>query len=396
MAGKTIKLAIDANEANTTNRVGSNVYAFELLMAMSKIVESSQDIVCTLLLAAPPVSDMPPATKKWQYIVIGPARFWTQWALPIFLYRNKGDFQLLFTPGHYAPQLCPVPYVSSVMDTAYISHPTHFLLKDYLQLKYWTRFSVRKAQKVIAISQSTKNAVIEHYGISPKNVVVAYPGFRTEKTKLSHNQQVLILKQLKVTQPFILFIGTIQPRKNLDKLVESYEILTHKLWGRKLKSKKNTTITSSPPQLVIAGKAGWLSQNILERIKNSPVAKQIIMTGYITEDQKSALLNNAACTTLLGTEEGFGIPPLESMAVGTIPVVANSASLPEVIGDAGYLVNPFNPPEIAETFYSILNLSAKQRSILRRKMRQQINKFSWERTAEVVLAALKEVAGRYT
>ena len=135
----TYNFVIDGNEANTPSRVGSNIYAFKILESLFKIISTRTDIAITVVLASEPVVDMPNETLNWSYKVVQPTRFWTQWALPLHLFLHKNTYDVFYTPGHYAPRLCPIPSVSSVMDTAYLEYPDQFKKTDTLKLTEWTK-----------------------------------------------------------------------------------------------------------------------------------------------------------------------------------------------------------------------------------------------------------------
>lgn len=149
---KPLRLAIDGNEANVKQRVGSNVYAFEVIKQLYELTKNPKKFDCTILLAHKGLADLPPARSNWQYKVLTPQRLWTQWALPLHLFWQQKQYDLFFTPGHYAPRFSAVPYVSSVMDLAFLEFPEQFQKNDLYQLKHWTYYSVRHAKKVITIS----------------------------------------------------------------------------------------------------------------------------------------------------------------------------------------------------------------------------------------------------
>lgn len=382
---KTIRIAIDGNEANVSNRVGSNVYAFELLKAMEELTRDQEKYSFTVLLRQSALSDMPTARDGWQYQVVKPTFLWTQIGLPIYLYLNESKFDVFFTPGHYAPRLSAVPYVSSVMDLAFLKFPDQFEKSDFIQLKNWTTYSVKHAKKVIVISEATKGDVIKIYHKKPSDVEVAYPAIEPlpyvyEKTEKQ------FFAQSGIHAPYFLFVGTIQPRKNIIRLVEAFEIVCRELIGNKNKQKQRV------PQLVLAGKVGWLADETIQRIKSSPFYEYIIMTGFIDDRLKPALYGNATASVLVGLYEGFGLPPLESLHYGCVPIVSNNSSLPEVVGDAGFLVDPTDTKHIAEALKFALSLKAKQKAQLRKKGREQVKKFSWQTSAEKVLAVLESVA----
>lgn len=377
------RFAIDGNEANVIQRVGSNVYAFEVLTYLEKLTSKSDEYNVTVLLSSPPVVDMPIERAGWTYKVVKPRPMWTQIGLPTHLFLHKKEYDVFFTPGHYAPRTSAVPYISSVMDLAFLQYPKQFRHKDYMQLKEWTRYSVKHAAKVLAISEFTKQAIIKTYKKKKEDVFVAYPSL---PESAAHEKEPItwLKKELGVSGPYVLYVGTLQPRKNLVTLVKAFELFSEKYPKKKEK-----------PLLVIAGKIGWLAEETLKTIENSPVKEQIKVIGYVTEGQKQLLYRKSLCAVLIGLYEGFGIPPLEAMANGTLPVVANTSSLPEVVGEAGFTVDPTSVKDIADTFGEISTLGARQRASLLKKGRVQVKAFSWQKSAEHILEALREVADRH-
>ncbi len=394
-----INIAIDGNEANVTQRVGSNAYAFELLVALEKILQEKADVTVEVLLATPAVEDLPASREGWTYRVFGPTAFWTQWALPWYLFSYRHKYNVLFTPGHYAPRVSAVPYVSSVMDLAYFDFSKQFRKKDLLQLREWTRYSVRHAKRVVAISEFTKQDVVSKYGLPAEKVVVAYPGLRTSSLPtIKEKEKMSTLEKWKISQPYVLYVGTLQPRKNLEKLVEAFELVVEQAKAESKENRKKSsyltmnTSKAESLQLVIAGKTGWLADSLLHRIQASPLKKRIILTGYVTEMEKHILYRESVASVLIGLYEGFGIPPLEAMLAGTLPIVSNTTSLPEVVGDAGIQVNPLDTKSIATGIKKALFQPAKERAALLKKGRQQMKKFNWETSAQVILDTLLAVA----
>jgi len=378
-----VHLAIDGNEANIKNRVGSNVYAFKIIKALAYLINKDKTLEATVLLAQPPLADLPKATPSWHYQVVKPVKFWTQFAEPLHLFLNKNKYQALFTPGHYAPRLCPIPYVSSVMDLGYLHFPNQFKTNDLLQLKNWTRYSVKSAKKIIAISEFTKQEVINSYHRSADDVVVAYPADNLGRQPVPTAKIRAFFKKHRIGDDYFLFIGTLQPRKNLINLIKGFEIFC----------KENEFNYSQPqPKLVIGGKVGWLTENLLNYIETSPTKSNIILTGYIPAEIIPSLYQHALASILIGIYEGFGIPALESMHLGTIPIVSNNSSLPEVVDKAGLQVNPHKPEIIAEALTEVWRMPAKEHDQYKLLMKEQIKKFSWQKSAQTILTTLKQVA----
>lgn len=387
---KQLHIAIDGGEANVENRVGSNVYAFEILTYLEEILRKRPEISVTVLLATEKIADLPDERKGWKYEIFGPQKFWTQWALPIHLFLHKKEYDLLFTPGHYAPRLSPIPYVSAVMDTAYLEYPEQFKRSDTLKLTNWTEYSVKHAQKVITISKFSKEQVVKHYGKHPDDVIIAYPSAALETIRVVAKDKNKLFRQHNITEPYFLFVGTIQPRKNIETLIEAFEIFNRMSAGRSLKKKstRSKTATNKKAKLVLAGKVGWLSEPILNRIAASPLSKRIITTGFISQTEKQILYQHATASCLLGLYEGFGIPPLESLYFNTVPIVSNTTSLPEVVGDAGLLADPKNPQEIADQMWHAYSMSTIQKRNFKKAAREQIKQFDWKKSAQTVLDTL--------
>jgi len=386
-----LRLAIDANEANTAQRVGSNVYAFELIKALEVLLRELP-IEANILLSKPPESDLPAERAGWKYSVFGPVKLWTQWALPLHLFQHRTDYDLLFTPSHYAPRISPIPYISAVMDTAYLEFPDQFTVLDRLQLTEWTRYSVRGARHVITISQHAKQSVCDAYKLPSDKVSVIYPAANPSSQSLSEIERVKFFSEHHISRPYVLYVGTLQPRKNLDVLISAFESFSQQL-ARSYKSRKQPLSTSpnrGAPCLVLAGKVGWLAEPILKRIQESPFRARIITPGYISDAEKRTLYEHALCTTLVGSHEGFGIPPLEAMLYGSIPVVARATSLPEVVGNAGFSIGPGDTKALAQTFREIIELGAKQRAILLKAGREQAAKFSWQKSAAELVKLLAQ------
>lgn len=372
----TLAIGVDASEANVVNRVGSNVYAFEILKQLEMITRQ-QPVRWTVFLSAEPVSDLPAERDGWQYQLLKPGAFATQIALPLTLFAKRREFNVFFTPGHYAPRWCPIPYANCVMDLAFEYFPEQFRTKDLYQLRNWTEYSVKNAAHVFAISEATKRDVIEHYRLTPEQVSVAYPALSIANQENIPDQRLLNKWGLK--SPYLLYVGTLQPRKNLIRAIQAFE---------KLKQNSNFETV----KLVLAGKVGWLAEEIQQTAQQSPFTQDIIFTGYVTELEKTVLMKHAAATFLVGLYEGFGMPPLESLAVGTVPIVSHSSSLPEVVGEAGILVDPTSVDSIADGFRYALQLKSSVKADFQHKATQQLKKFSWEKSAQLILNKLKALA----
>lgn len=363
-------IGIDGNEANLSRRVGANQYAFELLWSLYKIKNTYQWVI---YLREKPLSDMPPEKESWQYRVIGPRKFWTQWRLPLDLYLHRPQPDIFFSPVHYTPRFSPIPVVVSIMDLGYLKFPEQFTKKDLYQLTSWTAKSIKKSVHIFAISQRTKDDIIERYGIPKERITVTYPGYDQEKFK-SQNLKVKneeIKKKYNISGDYILFLSTLKPSKNVENLIEAYKILSDEDLELKL---------------VITGKKGWMYDSIFEKVKSLGLEKKVIFTDFIPDEDVVGLMGGASVFCLPSFWEGFGIPVIEAMAMGIPVVVSNAGSLPEVAGKAGVIVDPYRPEDIALG----IKQAREERDKLQIEGLKQIKEFSWEECGKKTLEVLEK------
>ncbi len=361
-------VGIDGNEANVLNRVGSNVYAYEVLHALHAWLEREQKFSVIVYVSTEPFDDLPAETAWWRYEVIAHQPLWTLWRLPLELWMHR-KINLFYSPGHYLPSTAPVPMVPTIMDIAFEFFPEQFRKKDYWQLHYLTQRSVQSAEHVFAISEATKSDIVEHYGRQSDEVSVAYPGAPKNIERPSQQVRTRVRAKFGLNSPYVLYVGTIQPRKNLERLIGAFEIVRAGGWTG---------------DLVIAGKVGWKSEGTVQRVSSSPVQAHIHQLGFVTDQEKYALISDADVLALPGLYEGFGIPPLEAITLGTVPVVSNVSSLPEVVGEEGIQVDPESVEDIARGLQEALASTPNEKKKMLDKLQAHTSQFSWERTGEIV------------
>lgn len=361
-------IGIDGNEANQDTRVGVGRYGLELLLQFHNF--QIPNIKFQIYLKDKPRNHMPGIQDGWEYKIVGPRVLWTQIGLPISLFLHKKRPDVFFTPTHYAPRFCPMPSVISVMDTSYLLYPEMFRKKDLYKLKSWTSYSVNNAAKILTISKSTRADIIKVYKVNPERVVATYPGI----DMITRQEDNKILIKHGIRSGYILYVGTLQPRKNLVRLIESFDLLEDKSL-----------------QLIIVGKKGWLFDEIFARVKELKLESRVIFTGFVPDEDLITFYTGAKLLVLVSLYEGFGLPALEAMSYGKPVVVSNVSSLPEIVGEAGILVDPNDSASIALGIAKVLSMTDLDYNKLSDLSKLQANKFNWETTAKETLEVLKGV-----
>lgn len=384
-----MKIAIDGYEANVQQRLGSSQVAFELLRNLEKIDKKNEYLI---LLPSPPLGDLPKERGGWKYKILKPRRLWTRLALPLYLYTTRFKADLMFSPTHYIPRLSPVKRVVTIFDLSFLHFPEMFERRDLWQLKNWTKFSVKNADHIITISNFSKKDIEKQYGVGEDKITVAYPGFNKSIFHSIENKfnTKKILKKYKIDDNYIIYIGTIQPRKNLVRLMEAFAriIHGHHLPGAKAYLEGASLIGGL--KLVIVGKTkgegrqGWMYEETLQTPKKLGIDKRIKFLGYVPTEDLPILLSGALAFIQPSLWEGFGIPVLEAMASGAPVIVSNISSLPEVVGSAGLLVDPYSVDQIEQAIRTIVSDKKLQQKYSKAAL-EQAKKFSWEKMAKQVV-----------
>lgn len=367
-------LGVDANEANVEKRVGISEYAFQILTYLYQFrKEGKNDYEFVIYLKLEPSSSFPEETSWWHYKIVKPVKLWTQIGLPLSLFLSPKRPDVFLTLTHYAPRFSPVPTIVSVMDLSYLHFPETFKKNDLYQLTQWTKYSVEKAARVITISQSSKDDIIKYYKQPFEKISVVHLGLK----KLSMDKKSADLKDFGVTGKFILFVGTLQPRKNITRLIEAYSSLSSEM--------------KEEYQLVIIGKKGWLYDEILAAPQKYGVKTRVLFLDYVTDGQLPYFYKSAEVFVLPSLYEGFGLPVLEAMRYGCPVITSNVSSMPEAGGDAAEYVDPESVESIKDVLTKVLS-DKKLRERMIEKGQEHYKKFTWEKAAGEVLSVIKEVA----
>ena len=370
-------IGIDGNEANVDNRVGVGQYAYNLLLNLYKLDKKNKYII---YLKEEPNSDLPKEKANWQYKIIKPKKLWSRFALPLHFLIFGKKLDLFFSPNHYSPLFCPCPIIPTIHDLGYLKFKKQFTRKDLHQLVNWTKQSLKKAAHIIAVSNFSKNELIKTYQIDPNKINIAYNGV-SSPPKLTSKQEKAVLKKFKLKENnYLLYLGTLKPNKNIPFLIKSFSLFYKK---ELIKSNYQKNF-----KLVIAGKKGWLFKEIFSTVKKEKMIDHIVFTDYINDTQKWSLYKNAIATLLPSTYEGFGIPAIESMKIGTPVIASNIPPLKEILEDTAIFIDPHNQEDFCHKMTRITNPKTRQEySQLGRK---QANKFTWQNTAKSVLKTFQK------
>jgi glycosyltransferase involved in cell wall biosynthesis len=358
-------IGIEAERANHPAKTGVEHYAKELIAHLAKIDRENQ---YTLYLRTPPEAWFSQLPQNFRVKVMPFPKFWTQLRLSWEMLWHPPD--VLFVPASALPLIHPRRSVVTLHDTNFMYYPetdTRFM-RSYLLWSY--RYIVRTAAKIIAISESTKNDLIKFFHVRPEKVAVVYHGY--QKTTLDFNKlSEEVAAQL--PEKYILFLSTIQPRKNLPLLIEAF---------RELKQEN----PDLPHKLVVAGKPGWKFEPILRKIEEN---KDIVVyLNHIADNDRWPVYHKADLFIMPTLYEGFGMWILEAFECDVPVAVSNVSSLPEVGGEAALYFDPNNKAEIKKAMQDVL-MDKSLRDRLVAAGRNRLTLFSWDKCAKETLAVFK-------
>ena len=296
---------------------------------------------------------------------------WTQRVFPRILESDQPD--LLFMPIQMLPFRKPqkLPSVVTIHDLAFFYYPETFPIKDRTLHKLYVKEAIYQADSLIAITEATKNDILHRYDVPDEKIHVVHHGIDHERFRPATEHDQESITQVKntygISKPYILYVGNVQPRKNIQGLIKAYQILRahHK---------------DIDCQLVIAGAEAWMVDKSLKKVHNN-WENDIIFTGRFQDQELAPLLWGATGFTLPSFYEGFGLPTLEAMACGTPVIVADTPALVEVAGDAALAADPHTPKAMAEQLHTLLCQDTLRQDLIQQGYKRA-HTFSWEKSAE--------------
>lgn len=381
-----MRIAIDGRTI-TRSKSGVGMYALRTVESLLRIDPQNE---YHLFLVEENERLTAPNLKKIlipDYDRMGRNRWWENVMLPPYLRKHAID--LFFSPAYALtmyprvqrvfPFLAPLKskLIVTIHDVIGFVMPETFTWKMRLWLRVFASNAVRVAHHIIAISQTTKNDFVRFTGCAPEKVSIIHNSIDDRFCPIDDvRERQRVQKKYNLPDTFILYVGNIEPRKNLPVLGRAFSLLPE-------------SIQRQYP-LVIAGGLGWKTEPILESLKQYHQRGNIIFTGYIEDEDLPTLYNLASLFVYPSLYEGFGYPVLEAMACGIPVITSNRASLPEVAGDAAVVVDPYDTQGISRGMERAL-LDGKLRKELQRKGIERAAQFSWKRNAEETLELFSKV-----
>jgi glycosyltransferase involved in cell wall biosynthesis len=297
---------------------------------------------------------------------------WEQLRLPLAARR----FDVVHASAFVAPQICWRPTVVTIYDLSFALFPQYFRGLNQAYLRIGTRRSARRARRVLAISEHTRRDIHRLYDVPLDRIDVAYPGVDAALTPAAPESVVEFKRRKQLPDRFLLFLGTLEPRKNLVMMIQAFA---------QLKRERPEAM------LVLAGGVGWLADDVFAEIDRSGVRDSVILPGFVPAEEKALWYAAATAFVYPSIYEGFGLPPLEAMACGTPVIVSNAASLPEVVGEAGLNVAPDDVSGWSHAMRRLWSDAALRADLSERGL-AQARRFSWTETARITAAAYRAAA----
>ncbi len=364
---RPLTIAVDASRATTARRTGTENYALQLIRALLAL--DSPHHFRLYFRDAPPDGLFPARPNVTQHVIPWP-RAWTHTRFAAALWRSRPD--VTFVPAHTLPLAFPGPGVVTVHDLGYVYFPAAHPARARRYLEWSTRYSARRAARVLVDSLATARDLAAHTDLPENRISLVYPGVDEALAPVDDPAQIAAVRaRYNLPERYLLFLGTLQPRKNIARLVQSYA-----QWRAESRTEEVA--------LALAGAPGWLYDPAWTHGIDG-----VIETGFVRDEDVAALYSGALALVFPSLYEGFGFPVLEAMRCGTPVITSTASSLPEVAGDAALLVNPRDTDAIAAAIGQIVSDDGLHQTLVARGF-EQSRRFTWQSAAGAALHALEQ------
>ena len=375
-----MRIAIDAHSVGT-QLAGNETYAVNLIEALAAVDQSNQ---YTLYVTRQSAIDR--FANRWPNFNVKRTVPHTPLVrIPVTLSaelrRNPVD---VLHMQYTAPPLAPCSVVATIHDLSFEHLPETFNRRSRAQLRLTVRRTARKAAQILTLSEFSRRDIVDTYSIAPDRVSVTPAAAPSHFKPIEDETELRKIREIYgIERDYILSVSSIQPRKNLIRLIEAYSCLR----GLRPEGKL--------PQLILVGKRGWLDNETFRAAQRHSANNDITFTGYVVEKDLPALYSGATCFVYPSFFEGFGLPVLEAMQCGAPVIAGNRTSIPEVVGKAGLLFDPFDTNSLVQALTRVLD-DSEYRAALRIQGLERAREFDWKQTARMTLQAYeKAVASKY-
>lgn len=301
------------------------------------------------------------------------------WAIGLPLYLRQARTALFHGTNYEIPLWGRQPAVVTIHDLSILLHADKHLEQLARRARRRLPLMARKASKIITATESVKREICEHLRVSPDKIAVTPYAPRRSFRPMPPPEAMEARRRLGVEDEFILFVGTIEPRKNLLTLARAFDEIMRR--------------TEMRPQLVICGREGWLLDELYSFIEQSGIRDRMLFTGYVAEDDLRALYSSCLVTVYPSLYEGFGLPPLEAMACGAPVITSNIQTILETVGEAALAIPPTDHQGLARAILTLMENEGERRRLAAVGLKRAAE-FSWEKTARLTLEVYKELLGR--
>lgn len=360
----------------TSPKTGIGHYTLELARALAKIdTDDEFELISPFSFNSSSLDNNLPANLK--KIEARRRKFW--WAVGLPLYIRRNSTALFHGTNYEIPFWSNCPTVLTIHDLSLLLYPETHLDRSVRRARYRLPLMARTATKIITATEFVKKQVSEHLKIDPAKIVATPYAQRSNFRPMSLTETGEMRTRLGIEEDFILFVGTVEPRKNLITLLRALSEIMR--------------TTELRPQLVLAGQKGWLTGETMNYVESEGLGARVKFTGYVTDEDLRALYSCCAVCVYPSLYEGFGLPPLEAMACGAPVIASDVPSLAEAVGQAALVLPPTDVQRLAQGIVGMIKESSKRAHYSRLGL-EHAAQFSWERTARMTLDVYRDIQNR--